>query len=221
MGVLLLQWPTMDIAKLISTYPLISDQIETAELFVLLTELARVVEQCVLGDVVEFGCYVGTTSLYIQRLLAGDKTLHVYDSFEGLPAKNKLDESPLGKQFEPGKLQASKASFIKNFKKAGLPLPQIHKAWFKDLVGNQLPEQIAFAFLDGDYYESILTPLQLIWTRLSPGAVIIVDDYQNEALPGAAKAVDEWLKTHPAKLQIQSSLAIIRPEIHTLRLFQE
>ena len=37
------------------------------------------------------------------------------------------------------------------------------------------------------------------------------DDYANEALPGAAKAVDEWLHTHPAKLRVEHSLAIIRP----------
>ncbi len=215
MGALLLQWPVMDVSKLINTYPPTSDQIETDELFIILTELAQVVEYNVLGDVVEFGCFVGTTALFLQRLLAGNKTLHVYDSFEGLPVKGQQDESPLGKQFEPGQLHASKADFIKNFKKARLPLPRIHKAWFKELKANQLPDHIAFAFLDGDYYASVMTSLRLIWPRLSPGAVIIVDDYYNEELPGAAKAVDEWLKTHQAKLQIQSSLAVIRPEIHT------
>ena len=75
----------------------------------------------------------------------------------------------------------------------------------------QVPDIISFAYLDGDYYHSVRDPLKLIWGRLSPGAIVLVDDYANEALPGAAKAVDEWLHTHPAKLRVEHSLAIIRP----------
>jgi UDP-N-acetylmuramate--alanine ligase len=41
------------------------------------------------------------------------------------------------------------------------------------------------------------------------GTNVVVDDYANEALPGAGKAVDEWLRTHPAKLHVEHSLAII------------
>ncbi len=98
-----------------------------------------------------------------------------------------------------------------NFKKAGLPLPKIKKAWFSELTPADLPDKIAFAFLDGDYYESIMDSLRLIWSKLSEGAVVIVDDYANEALPGAAKAVDEWLRNHKARLKAEQSLAIIVP----------
>ena len=45
---------------------------------------------------------------------------------------------------------------------------------------------------------------------MSEGSTVIVDDYQNAALPGAAKAVDEWLNTHTANLRVEASLAIIR-----------
>ena len=63
--------------------------------------------------------------------------------------------------------------------------------------------------MDGDFYESILTPLKLIWTRLSEGAVVVIDDYQNAALPGVQKAVDEWMLRHRAQIKIEASLAII------------
>ena len=91
-----------------------------------------------------------------------------------------------------------------------LPIPNIHKSWFSDLTHADLPEQIAFAFLDSDYYGSVLTSLELIRPRLTKGSLVIVDDYQNAQLPGAAKAVDTWLKTHPAALRVESSLAIVR-----------
>jgi len=41
-------------------------------------------------------------------------------------------------------------------------------------------------------------------------ATIIVDDYANEALPGAARAVDEWLANNRQYTsRTESSLAII------------
>ena len=190
---------------------LLSDQIDERELTIILRELTSVLKSDAEGDVVEFGCYVGTTSVPMAKLLqTTQRTLYVYDSFEGLPEKTSEDKSPAGEQFVAGELSASKKVFIKNFKQAGVPLPVITKGWFSDVTEDQVPDKIAFAFLDGDYYRSVLDPLKLIWPRLAPGAVIIVDDYANEALPGAAKATDEWLLTHPAKLRVEHSLAIIK-----------
>lgn len=191
---------------------LLSDQIDERELSIILRELEKTISSGVSGDVVEFGCYVGTTSVPMaQQLVQGDKTLFVYDSFEGLPEKSVQDQSPTGMQFVAGELFASKKQLIKNFTQAHVPLPIITKGWFSDLTPDQVPGEISFAYLDGDYYHSVLDPLKLIWPKLSAGAVILVDDYANEALPGAAKAVDEWLKTHPAKLRVEHSIAIIRP----------
>ena len=192
---------------------LLSDQIDERELAIILRELERVLDAGIEGDVVEFGCYVGTTSVPLGKRLTGtDRTLYVYDSFEGLPDKTREDESPAGTQFVAGKLSATKKQLIKNFRQAHVPLPIITKGWFSDLTPEQVPAQIVYAYLDGDYYRSILDPLRLIWPRLSPGATVVVDDYANEALPGAARAVDEWLRTYPARLRVEHSLAIISVE---------
>lgn len=198
---------------LLNKFPIISDQVTKAELGVVLAELQKVLLARTIGDVVELGCYVGTTSLFLQRMLRdGAKTLHVYDSFQGLPAKTGADQSAIGTQYVAGELAASKTQFIANFKKAGLPLPIIHKGWFSELKPADLPPSICFAYLDGDFYSSIKDSLALVWPRLSPGATVVVDDYQHDALPGTRKAVDEWLKLHPASLRVQQSLAIIRPK---------
>lgn len=193
---------------------LLSDQIDERELSIILRELERVLKANVPGDIVEFGCYIGTTSVPIgKRITSTKRTLYVYDSFEGLPDKSVKDESPAGLQFVAGELHATKKQLVRNFKQANVPLPVITKGWFSDVKDEQVPRQIAFAFLDGDYYHSVRDPLELVWKHLSPGAIILVDDYVNEALPGAAKAVDEWLITHPAALTVEHSLAIITPHL--------
>jgi O-methyltransferase len=203
----------IDIEQLLSKYPLVSDQVSKNEVQLILKQLQTVIKKGVEGGIVEFGCYSGTTSLFIQRLLqAGDpgRPFHVYDSFEGLPDKSSLDQSVAGDQFKTGELHATKSNFVQHFKQAHLPLPTIHKGWFDELTTDDVPKSIALAFLDGDYYGSIKSSFKLITPNLSKGAVIIIDDYQSEALPGAAKAVDEWLLNRPhLPLRIEQSLAII------------
>ena len=114
------------IDELISKYPLISEQVDKREVKIVLRELTRALQNSARGSVVEMGCYAGTTSLFIARLLNIQKytrEFHVYDSFEGLPAKRSEDQSRAGEQFVIGELKASKKQFVINFKKAGLPLP--------------------------------------------------------------------------------------------------
>lgn len=199
--------------QLLAKYPIISDQVDAKELGVLLRELEKVLQSGVVGNIVEFGCYVGTTSLFIRRLLDAYNftgEFHVYDSFMGLPEKTQADASAAGEQFKAGELFAPRKTFIQNFKKAELKLPIIHKGWFADVAPDDVPESIIFAFFDGDFYESIRDSLELIAPKLAPSAVVVVDDYASEALPGAARAVDEWLLERPGKTKrVQASLAII------------
>lgn len=199
--------------ELLKRYPIVSDQINARELAVILRECQKVINNGVQGDIVELGCYVGTTSLFLQRQrleLAPNKALHVYDSFAGLPAKTNQDLSPAGEQFVAGELLATKSQLIRNFKQAHLPLPIIHKSWFSNLAASDMPPAICFAFLDGDFYSSIKDSLKVIWPKLQPGAVVIVDDYQTEALPGVQRAIKEWSVNHSFTLRAEASLAILQ-----------
>ena len=167
------------------------------------SETVRIIEQArecldVPGDFVEFGCYKGDTSLLLAELLVENhveksvKKLWIYDSFEGLPEKSGLDESVLGVDFKRGELLVTKREVKERFLRAGLPVPVIKKAWFKDLLSEDLPREISFAFLDGDFYESIRDSLKLVGPLMNIGGVIVVHDYTNPALPGVKRAVDEW-----------------------------
>jgi O-methyltransferase len=141
------------------------------------------------GDVVELGCYAGDTSLELARGLKGSgKRLFLYDSFAGLPERSAADNT----NFRAGDLTVSKKKVRERFLKAGLPVPVIRKAWFNELGPADLPERIAVAFLDGDFYESIRDSLRLAAPKMAAGGVVIVHDYANPRLPGVARAVDEW-----------------------------
>ena len=205
-------------------------QVTARETEILLQELTKTLNNNVPGDVVEFGCYKADTSVLYQKLLEsmghggsissenqanqiGQKILWLYDSFEGLPAKTREDNSAAGDAFQAGKLLVTKREVIEKFKKMGLKLPKIKKAFFDDLdIIYDIPEKISYAFLDGDLYQSIKTSLRLVTEKMSPGGVIIVHDYNNPELPGSARAVDEWLKSNQAKItsfRVAETLAII------------
>lgn len=153
------------------------------------------------GDFVELGCYKGDTSLLLAEVLRNStKKLWIYDSFEGLPEKSSEDESVLGANFKGGELFVTKREVKERFLRAGLPVPVIKKGWFSELVSEDLPEEIAFAFLDGDFYESIRDSLKLVAPKMNENGIIVVHDYSNPALPGVKKAVDEFKVANKIKM---------------------
>lgn len=165
---------------------------ETARILGLAQECLTNVE----GDFTEFGCYRGDTSLLLADIIRNSsRKLWLYDSFEGLPKKRKEDESVLGENFKEKELFVTKREVKERFLRAGIPVPIIKKAWFCDLREDDLPDKIAFSFIDGDFYESIRDALRLVEPKMSNGGVIVVHDYSNPALPGVKKAVDEWTKS--------------------------
>lgn len=205
-----------------SPYPP-NDQVTPAETAILLDLAAACLH--LPGDWVEFGCYKGDTSVLLGRLLqqhyplspasansarsATTPRLWLYDSFAGLPEKSPQDLSGAGQHFQAGALTVTKHEVTTKLRRAGLKNTIVKKAWFSDLTPADLPDQIAFAFLDGDLYDSIKTSLRLVAPRLVPGARLVVHDYNNPELPGAARAVDEFLRTHPRTLTVRHSLAIM------------
>src|SRR5208282_6239907 len=61
-------------------------------------------------------------------------------------------------------------------------------------IPNQAPESIALLRLDTDWYESTRHELEHLFPRLSPGGILIIDDYGD--WQGARKAVDEFIASH-------------------------
>lgn len=167
------------------------------------------------GDVVEFGAYKGDTSveLALAMLEHPSKWLWLYDSFQGLPAKSKVDHVATrgGRAFTRGALKSRPHDILRRFKKLRLPDPVIRAAWFEDLdPNNDLPQAICFAFIDADFYQSIKTALALVAPTLTKNGIIVVHDFHNPDLPGPALAIQEFLLGQKAfSLKRRGRLAIL------------
>ncbi len=102
-----------------------------------------------------------------------------------------------------------------NFARTGYPRERVHfvKGKVEDTIPGQAPEQIAILRLDTDFYESTAHELKHLYSRISPGGVLIIDDYGHWA--GARKAVDEFFSAHGHPLLLNridytGRLAIVR-----------
>lgn len=142
------------------------------------------------GDVVEFGCFEGRTALLMSKLKHPNKTMYLYDSFQGLP-DIPTDEHVEAKFFK-GAMRAKPIDVLKRFADAGQKDTIITGKWFADLHYRELPEAISFAHIDCDISTSITEALTLVYPRLSAGAICVIDDYGHAGLPGVRKAVDAF-----------------------------
>jgi O-methyltransferase len=120
-----------------------------------------------------------------------NKEFYVYDSFEGLPALSKYEENT---GWRAGTLKTSQDILEQNFLNNGLRPPVCFKSWFKDVPEDKIPQNISFAFLDGDFYDSIYDSLVKVFDKLSIGGIIVFHDYERPDLPGVKAAIDTFLK---------------------------
>ncbi len=170
--------------------------------------LSQVLLMKVPGDVVELGCHQGISALLLRatmNAIPSEKSLWVFDSFEGLPAPGTED----GELGGAGMMATSKQSLLENFQRMELEPPRIVQGWFDDTLPAELPHRVAFAHLDGDLYSSIRVSLREVYPRLARGAVVVIDDYVDERLqpgvinpyPGVKVACDEFFAGKPEKVE--------------------
>lgn len=168
------------------------------------------------GDFVEIGCNSGESSIILQKVLlelAPEKRLHCYDSFAGLPELSPDDA--VDGVYEKGWMTAPITAFYNNFRRAGVEPPaNVHQGWFEDTIPKELPDQIAFALLDGDLYSSTRHVLPHLYARMAPSAICMFGVYYDEAVfsrphtikpyksPGVKRATDEFFADKPEKVSV-------------------
>jgi hypothetical protein len=178
------------------------------EAYYLLDALVRCRE--VEGDVCEFGVAQGETSALLAHEMRRDegRRLHLFDSFEGLPqptAKDKLKDDI----FALGSMEAYAGTMAypddqvrTRLRAIGFPEERyvVHKGFVEDLLDTDptVPERVAFAFVDFDFYEPICVALAFLDRVMPAGGRIVVDDYDFFST-GAKTATDEFLARQNAE----------------------
>jgi hypothetical protein len=166
------------------------------------------------GDVVECGVWKGGSAMMLALglLAAGDRdrTLWLYDTFEGMPEPTAEDVSISGhkdarRQWEEAERETHNEWCYgpldvvrRNLEATGFPNVRYVKGKVEDTIPAEAPERIAVLRLDTDWYDSTRHELEHLYPRLAPGAPLLIDDYGEWA--GSRKAVDEHLARHPAML---------------------
>lgn len=162
--------------------------------------LSQILVFDVKGAVVELGTHEGQSAILIQEIInyhRKTKEFHVYDSFSGLP---ELHGNDAGGYLLPGELKTSKTVLFNNFTDRGLQPPFTHSGWFCDTLPDELPGRICFAHIDSDLYTSVMECLEAVYPRLSSNAIVVIDDYGWEGLPGVKIAVKDFLQDKPESL---------------------
>jgi O-methyltransferase len=161
------------------------------------------------GDLVECGTWRGGMSAAMAWAVPGRHSV-LFDSFEGLPDPKPIDGSRAIRWFkdergEHDNLRAEEASAVEAMERVGQLDFEIVKGWFKDTVPVWAEKQrpIAVLRLDADWYESTILCLEQLWPLVSPGGVVILDDYYT--WDGCSRAVHDYLSRVKAPERLERS----------------
>jgi hypothetical protein len=173
----------------------------------LILAVRYVVRYRIPGDIVECGVWRGGSMQAVARTLieAGDtaRRLHLYDTFEGMPPPTDRDRRHDGRfavellatnARDSGVWAVATLDDVKEaMRETGYPQENIHyhQGRVEETIPAVMPDQVSILRLDTDWYESTRHELEHLYPRLTPGGVLLLDDYG--WWEGARQAVDEWL----------------------------
>ena len=148
------------------------------------------------GHFAECGCFRGHSSYTIASLLKQQNfqgTFWIFDSFEGISEKTPEDNEGEGAGV-PQKFLMSTQEHLKEILKP-FPFVSIHKGWIPEVFETApiASEKFAFLHVDVDLYEPTKGCLDYFFSRLSPGGVIFISNYNVSHWPGSMQAVDEFI----------------------------
>jgi len=129
----------------------------------------------VAGDFVECGVFQGFCSAVATRYLDFgnvDKQWYLYDTFTGIPP----DQLNPGHQNSPdfeqeGLYEACRQRF------AAYRNVHVIRGRVPEVLRERAPEKVAFMHLDMNSAAAEMGALEFFWERLTPGAMILLDDY--------------------------------------------
>ena len=161
-----------------------------------------VIKNNIAGDFIEIGVWRGgiIMAMAMKCIQMGDtsRTIHAYDTFEGMTTPSHDDVDHNGKRAEDILESVLCRSTFEETKKAidlvNYPHVQYHKGDIMKANLSEIPDNIAILRLDTDWYELTKFEIEHFVPKVSAYGFVIIDDYGH--WQGCHKAVDEYLHTH-------------------------
>lgn len=165
-----------------------------------LAALVAVLDACkaIPGDLAELGVYRGGVAKAMS-LHSPDKTVRLFDTFEGIPDRQEDDDF-----HQPGEFHCELAD-VKAYL-AGCPNATYHVGIFPATAAG---ESFSVVHLDADLYQSTLAGLRYFWPRLSTGGALVLDDWQWKFCEGMTRAVMEFFGGVPANSEVRADHQLI------------
>ena len=141
----------------------------------------------IVGDILEIGCFQGSSAILLGYLRRANERLVVCDLFQDVTPS--LDEFHLRQNSYAG---LSRESFEANYLKFHEKLPEIFAQPSTTLSGEDLARTFRIIHVDGSHdYEIVRSDLLLAKSLLAPGGFVIFDDIITLHAPGVTAAVWE------------------------------
>jgi O-methyltransferase len=146
------------------------------------------------GDVAEVGVYKGGTARMFAKIFAGTgKTVHLFDTFSGMPPVDPTRDLHRESDFDDVSLEGVTAYL------ADCSNVRLYQGFFPATAGPIEQTKFCFVHADVDIHQSVLDCCRFFYPRLVPGGVLIFDDYGRNSCPGAKQAVDDFFADTPEK----------------------
>jgi O-methyltransferase len=140
------------------------------------------------GELAEVGVYQGASARLICEV-KGNRTLHLFDTFEGLPAPGPQD----GPEFVQGGFRCGLEDVQQYL--SGYPNLHFYRGLFPSTAGPVQDRTFAFVNLDVDLYESTKMALEFFYPRMAPSGIILSHDYSGAS--GVRKTFEEFFSDKP------------------------
>lgn len=170
--------------------------------------IKQVERAAVPGAIVECGVWKGGNLIIaglMRKHLGFKREIWGYDTFAGMTEPSDSDVKPGFSVDAKAKFKALNAGAVTDW--CFSPIEDVTAAYHASVGDSEiklikgrvedtllepenLPEEISILRLDTDFYESTKLELEVLYPRLRPGGVMIIDDYGIWA--GSRKAVDEY-----------------------------
>jgi asparagine synthase (glutamine-hydrolysing) len=177
----------------------------------LITTCRATEENNVPGLFIEAGCALGGSAALIASIKVFERRFQVYDVFTMIPPPTKDDTEDVRDRYQSIVKGESKGlggdkyygyqedlyeKVRSNLEGFGIALSAQHVTLIKGLLQDTLAvgEPVAFAHIDVDWYDPVMTCLTRLYPNLSVGGSIILDDYYDWG--ACRKAADEFLRGH-------------------------